>query len=133
MDKNTNLIVIVLLVLIIGFGGGYFIRGNQIQMPGEGNHMMQSGTMMENSSGMMGMNEMMGSMMQGLAGKEGEEFDRAFIEEMIVHHEGAVMMAEAALTSAKRSEIKQMARDIITAQTREIEMMQGWQLDWYGN
>ena len=131
MDKNT--IVIALLVLVVGFGGGYIVRGNQIQMPGEGKHMMQGGTMMGNSSGMMGMDEMMGSMMQGLAGKEGDEFDKAFIEEMIVHHEGAVMMAQAALTSAKRSEIKQMARDIITAQTREIEMMQGWQLDWYGN
>jgi uncharacterized protein (DUF305 family) len=129
MDKNT--IVIALLVLVVGFGGGYIVRGNQIQMPGAGSHMMSSGTMMENNS--MGMGGTMDSMMQGLAGKEGDEFDRAFIEEMIVHHEGAVMMAQAAPTSAKHSEIKQMAQDIITAQTREIEMMEGWQKAWYGN
>ena len=43
MDKNTNLIVIVLLVLIIGFGGGYFIRGNQIQNTGDGKQLGHDG------------------------------------------------------------------------------------------
>jgi uncharacterized protein (DUF305 family) len=131
MEKNT--LVVALLVLVVGFGAGYFVRGSQ--MPPMGMHMMSGGTMMQDEKmrmGMMGMDDMMGSMMQELQGKTGDAFDQAFIDEMIVHHEGAVMMAEAALTSAKHPEVKQMAQDIISAQTREIEMMQGWRTSWYG-
>jgi uncharacterized protein (DUF305 family) len=131
MEKQSQLIIIGLLLLIVGFGGGYLVRGTQVQMPGADSHMMSGGMMMGNTA--MGMSGMMDGMMQGLMGKTGDEFDRAFIEEMIVHHQGAVMMAQAALANAKHEEIKQLARDIITAQTREIEMMQGWHTGWYGN
>lgn len=74
----------------------------------------------------------MDAMMAGLAGKTGDDFDKAFLSEMIMHHEGAVYMAEAALQSAKHEEIKNMARAIISAQTSEINQMKGWQKMWYG-
>ena len=63
----------------------------------------------------------------------GPEFDAAFISEMIVHHQGAVEMAELALTNAQHQEIKDLAKAIITAQNKEISDMQAWQKAWYGN
>ena len=64
------------------------------------------------------------------AALKGDAYDKAFIEGMIIHHEGAVEMAELALTSAKRQEIKDMAHDIITAQNKEIGDMKNWQREW---
>lgn len=58
--------------------------------------------------------------------------DRQFIEMMIPHHQGAIEMAELALTKAKRPEIKKMAESIIQDQKREIQQMQGWYKQWYG-
>lgn len=127
MDKNTTLIAVVAIALIVGFGGGYTMRGSQAPAPG--NHMMSGGTMMENES--MNMRDTMDGMTAGLSGKVGDEFDRAFIAEMIVHHEGAVSMAQAALASAKHQEIKTMAQAIISAQTSEIAQMKEWQKNWY--
>ena len=92
--------------------------------------MMGNGEMMNNNG--MGMNGAMDSMMAGLSGKTGDAFDKAFIEEMIMHHEGAVAMAQAALKNAKHPEIKIMANAIISAQTSEINQMKGWLKDWYG-
>ncbi len=65
-----------------------------------------------------------------LEGKTGDAFDRAFIEGMIPHHQGAIDMALAARESARHEEIKRMAEDIITAQQREIDTMKQWQKDW---
>lgn len=75
----------------------------------------------------------MDGMMQNLSGKTGDAFDTAFLTEMIMHHQGAVDMAEAALQDAKHQEIKDLAQRIITAQEEEILLMQTWQRDWYGN
>lgn len=117
----------VLVTLIIGFGGGYLLAG---QEPAVGTHMMPNGGMMGDSG--MSMGSAMMNMMAALEGKKGDEFDRAFLAEMIVHHQGAVDMAEAALGSAKHEELRDMAHAIITAQTSEIAQMQEWQRTWYG-
>ena len=124
---NAQTVIISLLTLIVGFGGGFIMAG---QEPSAGEHMMPNGAMMDDSG--MSMGSAMDDMMAGLAGKSGDEFDKAFISDMIVHHEGAVDMAEAALTNAKHEEVKQLAHDIIDAQTREIGQMRDWQRNWYG-
>lgn len=49
--------------------------------------------------------------------------DRDFATMMVAHHEGAVAMAELALERAEREELKELARAIVTAQEREIEVM----------
>ncbi len=72
----------------------------------------------------------MDDMMAELEGNTGDDFDKAFIEMMIPHHEGAIDMARAAQQSAKHQEIKDMAEDIISAQQSEIDMMKGWQQSW---
>ncbi len=60
------------------------------------------------------------------------DFDREFIEQMIPHHEMAIMMARMLQSSTDRGEMKQLAENIITSQSREIEMMRGWLKVWYG-
>lgn len=116
MDLKT--IGIALVALVVGFGGGYTF----VPEGTPGMHGMPDGSAMSDA---------MGDMMSGLEGKTGDEFDKAFIEEMIVHHEGAVAMAEELLENTKRPELQQLGGDIISAQTREIETMRRWLRDWY--
>lgn len=52
--------------------------------------------------------------------------DRDFVAHMIAHHEGAVAMAQAVLQYGKDPQIKQLAQDIVSAQQKELEMMQDW-------
>lgn len=72
----------------------------------------------------------MSQMMNSLKDKTGDDFDKIFVAEMITHHQGAIDMANLAKTNAKHDEIKKMADDIITAQTKEINQMRSWQIDW---
>jgi uncharacterized protein (DUF305 family) len=122
--ENKQLLTLV-LVLIIGFGAGYIVAPRYSPM---GIHKMPDRSMMSNGSMMQ--DSMMG-MMVGLNGKTGDAFDQAFLTEMIMHHEGAVQMAEAALRNAKHSELKTMANAIISAQTTEIDQMRDWLEDWF--
>jgi len=77
-----------------------------------------------------GMGSSMNEMMQSMEGKEGDEFDKTFMESMTIHHQGAIEMAKKAKEMSNRDEIKNMADDIISAQTNEINMMMQWQKDW---
>jgi uncharacterized protein (DUF305 family) len=122
---EANKIFTVLVVFSVGIGLGYWVASTRDIM---GTHKMPDGQIMANGS-MMG--DSMGSMMAGLNGRTGDAFDKAFLSEMIVHHEGAVEMAEAALQNAKHQEIKTMANAIISAQTSEINQMRGWLKTWY--
>jgi uncharacterized protein (DUF305 family) len=53
-----------------------------------------------------------------------EDVDQAFASMMIDHHEGAVRMAELAVEQGRHAEIRDLAKRIIAAQEREIEIMQ---------
>lgn len=69
-----------------------------------------------------------------LIGKTGDDFDKAFLTDMITHHEGALEMAKLAADQAKHDEIKQLSKDITVAQEKEIAQMKQWQKDWgYSN
>lgn len=52
--------------------------------------------------------------------------DISFAEEMIPHHEQAILMSDIALTNSTSDEILALARDIKAAQAPEIEQMGGW-------
>lgn len=58
------------------------------------------------------------------------DFDKAFIEEMIPHHQMAVMMANMLKSQTRRPEMKKLADNIITAQTKEINEMRQWYQNW---
>lgn len=83
------------------------------------------------NQGMMDNNDMtMGEMSADLQGKSGDDFDKAFLSGMIAHHQGALDMAKLVQANAKHDELKAMADDILSAQSKEIDQMQTWQTDW---
>lgn len=61
---------------------------------------------------------------------KGEDYDEAFVSNMIVHHEGAVSMAEMAGPKTSRPEIQDLAFSIITSQSTEIASLRDWQEQW---
>lgn len=64
-------------------------------------------------------------------GPKDAEFDLRFIDGMILHHQGAIAMAEAVLQNSQRPEMKQLAEAVIAAQQGEIDQMQQWRQAWY--
>jgi uncharacterized protein (DUF305 family) len=76
-------------------------------------------------------NTHMGHMMDGMLSDEqiqklrdskGTEFDRLFLEGMILHHEGAIKMAQK-VTGSKNKEVAAIATAIVEAQEKEIAFM----------
>jgi len=59
--------------------------------------------------------------------------DRAFIDMMVPHHESAIAMAEIAQERAEHSELRQLADDIVAAQSAEISQMTDWREEWFGS
>ena len=84
--------------------------------------------MMDHSA--MGMMASNAGMMQALAGKAGMAFDKAFLEQMIIHHQSAINMASPGKTNTQHQEVKNLTVAIVTAQTKEIRQMMQWQKDW---
>ena len=77
------------------------------------------------------MQHAMEEMMFGFRGKTGEEYEEAFLRGMIVHHIGAIEMAEGLLEHTDRPELVGMAEDIIETQSSEVETMKGWLAAWF--
>lgn len=59
--------------------------------------------------------------------------DLAFIDLMLPHHEGAIVMSEVALTRAEHQELRTMARQIIDAQEAEQAQLINWRGAWFGD
>lgn len=72
----------------------------------------------------------MSQMTDSLKNKTGDEYDKAFIEHMIFHHESAVDMAKLSAANAKHDEIKTLSNNIIKSQSGEINQMKQWIVDW---
>jgi uncharacterized protein (DUF305 family) len=60
-----------------------------------------------------------------------DPFDKAFIDNMIPHHESAIAMAQVVLEESENPEIRKIAGAIVDAQEREIEQMRSWRDEWY--
>lgn len=89
------------------------MMGQQMDMM----QMMQGmmGQMMQMPIGMMGGNLMMLS---------GPAFEQAFLSMMVPHHQSAVEMSRAVLTTTTDADVRALAEAIISAQEKEIEEMQ---------
>jgi hypothetical protein len=59
-------------------------------------------------------------------------FDKAFIEQMIPHHEMAVRGSTMALRMVTQPELRELLQSIITSQSAEIAQMRDWYQQWYG-
>lgn len=71
-----------------------------------------------------------GIFMLARSSDKSDTYDRHFLANMIAHHQGAVDMADLALTQAEHAELKTMAQAIVSDQTKEIQTMQAWQKEW---
>lgn len=76
---------------------------------------MDHSTMM---SGMLTLDEL-----ATLSDQRGTDFDQAWLEAMISHHEGAIEMANDVLDDGSNTEIRSLAEQIIAAQQTEIDEM----------
>ena len=59
-------------------------------------------------------------------------FDQMFIDMMIEHHQSAIDMAEEIQTTTERPELQQLSEDIISSQRAEIDQMEQWRSEWFG-
>ncbi|CAN5218166.1 hypothetical protein BH24ACT19_BH24ACT19_09260 [soil metagenome] len=130
MLKTRYLLVgLALVLLIVGAGvafahdeEGSTTEGNSMDsMMGEGG----MGSMMD-GEGMSG-GQMMGSF------DEEEPFDLQFIDQMIMHHQGAIMSSRHMISDSERPELRQLAENIEESQSEQIEQMQEWREEWYGD
>lgn len=91
------------------------------------------GTEAPEASGGMGM---MGGMMHDEtdldALEDAQDFDREFLEQMVPHHQVAVMMTRMVGNAGGREELRELADSMRREQTREIRLMESWYRDWYG-
>ncbi|MDQ6644732.1 MAG: DUF305 domain-containing protein [Chloroflexota bacterium] len=89
----------------------------------------------------------MGGMMMGCGGTNGmsgttdgsmsslknaADFDKAFIEQMIPHHQMALMMSQMVLMGGQKAELRTLVQSIITGQSAQITQMSNWYATWYG-
>ncbi|MEX2368819.1 MAG: DUF305 domain-containing protein [Candidatus Paceibacterota bacterium] len=142
--KNSTTIIYGLVGIILGLVVGYLIGINAA--PGAG--WMHGGGFMHNDNHMHGelsehMNEndiirqdgamqhAMDEMMFGFRGKTGAAYEESFLRGMIVHHLGAVAMAEELLEQTERPELQEFGNDIISHQAQEVEQMQRWLDEWF--
>ncbi len=137
MKKETIQAGVICGIICVAFMWAYMsVFMTSINMPISsaqkgGMHMMPDGTMMGSDAGAMGMESMMMDMTARLKGKAGAELEKTFLEDMIVHHQGAVDMSKELLKGTNKPELIEFANAIITAQSSEIEMQKRWLKEWY--
>lgn len=96
-----------------------------------GKNVTSVSSVMGHDMGMMMHGGMMGNLTDIQSLEASKPFDKAFIQEMIPHHQMAVMMAQMLIVSTDRPEMKQLGENIISAQTKEINQMREWYKSWY--
>jgi uncharacterized protein (DUF305 family) len=62
--------------------------------------------------------------MEALEAATGAEASRLFLEQMIVHHEGAIEMAQGEVDNGENPDVIALAENIIASQTTEIATME---------
>lgn len=65
--------------------------------------------------------------------KMANPFDKAFIDDMMPHHQLAVDAATLELAKGSRPQLKALALSIIKGQSRELGLMQAYRELWYGS
>lgn len=75
--------------------------------------------------------DMAGHDMSSMSMTSDAPYDAMFIDSMIVHHQGAITMAQEALEKAQHTELKLFAQNVIMVQDGEITQMKVWRNNWY--
>src|SRR5215204_588587 len=117
------LLAVAFLLAACGGAGS----GQQGDESGGGHGQMDHGQM---GHGSMGMGS--GGMAKQMVMENGKYSDRAFIDAMVPHHQGAIAMGEVALKNAEHEEIIQLSRNIISSQQAEIEELKSIKQEEFG-
>jgi len=119
------LLLAVAFLLAACGGAGSDQQGDE--SGGGGHGQMDHGQM---DHGSMGMGS--GGMARQMVMENGKYSDKAFIDAMVPHHQGAIAMAEVALKNAEHEEIIQLSRNIISSQQAEIEELKSIKQEEFG-
>ncbi|PIV90741.1 hypothetical protein COW46_01185 [Candidatus Gracilibacteria bacterium CG17_big_fil_post_rev_8_21_14_2_50_48_13] len=69
-------------------------------------------------------------MMRSLAYVSPRDAERQFVEDMVKHHEHAIVMAQMIYSITDRPELRTLAENIVRDQSKEITMMRDWLSAW---
>jgi len=58
-------------------------------------------------------------------------YDLRFMDDMIMHHEGAIMSARMMISQSAHPELRDLARRIIAGQQAQVDQMRAWIRQWY--
>ena len=61
----------------------------------------------------------------------GEAFENEFLTEFSKHHLGIIKESDKAVERVYHPELRELARNIVIAQSRGVIMMQEWDCEWY--
>ena len=133
--RPLALLLTVALILVACGGAGGDQQGGGSAGDGEQGKTEKTGEMagMDHSQmddGSTGMGS--GGIAREMVMENGRYSDRAFIDAMVPHHQGAVEMAEAALENAEHDEIKQLSRNIVSTQQAEIQELKAIKQEEFG-
>lgn len=114
------------LTLSLLLTGAALAGGSGAPMPGAMTGMDHSAHAMP-SMNMQAMGEQMTAELQPLTGRA---FDIRFVQLMIEHHQAAIDMARMEVMRGTDARVKAAAQGVMTAQEKEIALMDGWLRGW---
>jgi uncharacterized protein (DUF305 family) len=125
--KAWPLALLLAVAFLLAACGGAGSDQEGDESGGGGHGQMDHGQMGHGSMGM-------GSkgMAKQMVMENGRYSDKAFIDAMVPHHQGAIAMAEVALKNAEHEEIIQLSRNIISSQQAEIEELKSIKQEEFG-
>jgi uncharacterized protein (DUF305 family) len=120
----AGFLAVAFVLAACGGGGGGSQQGN-----GSGGGMagMDHGQM---DHGSMGMGTK--GMTRQMVTENGKYSDKAFIDAMVPHHQGAIVMARVALENAEHEEIRDLSRNIVLTQQAEIGELKAIKKEEFG-
>jgi uncharacterized protein (DUF305 family) len=127
MNHKANLLAIVTATITAAIGIGACSNANPPAV-------LNSSTTVAQESGGMNHGDMMkqGGMNHNMdVGPADANYDLRFLDSMIPHHQGALVMAKEVLAKSKRPELIKLAKGIISDQKQEIAQMQKLRKQWY--
>lgn len=133
LRKAWPLALLLTATLVLTACGG--TDGGQ-QGSGSGGHgghgTAENGGMDHDQMGHGSMDMGSGGMAKQMIMHNGKYSDKAFIDAMVPHHQGAIAMARVALKNAEHDEIRELSRNIVSTQQSEIEELKSIKKEEFG-
>jgi uncharacterized protein (DUF305 family) len=102
------IISLIIVAFVFGIGAGYLIAPEYAMASYEAKQMVD-------------------------LGKADKYVDLRYLNAMIAHHRGAMVLAQQAKEKSKRPEILKLADDILAGEPKSIAELYQWKKDWYGD